>query len=145
MSSQTDAMVGRGFLGRTVTKLAMMEKMKTDPSAAMNIMMKREMGFLEFGGTLNADCGFFNDWENWRLYYSMKRASERPGNFNSNLLDVEMGKIMAEKYLEDAEDTRWLNGLKKFYSGCTEHLKKCPACSGNAKIMERKMIEDGYY
>ncbi len=145
MINQTDSLVGRGFLGRTITKLAMMEKMKTDPSAAMNVMMKRDLGFLEFSGNLAADCSFFTDWEQWRLFYSMKRASERPGNFSNNLLDVEMGKIMAEKYLEDAEDTRWLNGLKKFYKSCEEHLGKCPACAVNAKMMERKMIEDGYY
>ena len=145
MLNEMDILTGKAFLGKTVTKLAMMEKIKNNPSAAMKIMMKKDLGFLEFSGDLSADCNFFTDWEQWRLYYSMKKASEKSGNFSYNLLEVEMGRIMAEKYLKEAEDTDWLTGLKKFHKSCEYHLNKCPICAGNAKTMERKMIEDGYY
>lgn len=85
------------------------------------------------------------DYDQWRTFFSAKRAAETPGNFGHNLLAKEFGEDFANRYLDQAQDTTWLEEVKIMHERVIEGLSIEPDGQEDFDRAEKQMIEDGYY
>jgi hypothetical protein len=85
------------------------------------------------------------EYNQWRVFFSAKKAVEMPGDFAENFLIKEFNPDFARRYLEQAEDTTWLKEIKTMYERVMEGLYQEPYGQVVFERWEKIMIDDGNY
>ncbi len=137
--SPAEERMKKAFLGKTVIALM--------PSISKSGSLTGDYRQFRFETPVTVDFVNRNSGSNdfWRLFFSMKRAAQKEGNFGKNLLEIEVGQGMAADFLNSARDTRWLLELKKLLDGISKAIETSPELKRLSQHWEREMVDQGYF